>query len=89
LTLSRIAEKYHMNSTYISNRFKSYFGISPIFLYRELLIEKAKQLLVSGHMSIGEVSEELGFSDLATFTRFFSEKAGVAPTKYRNNIALN
>jgi AraC family transcriptional regulator, arabinose operon regulatory protein len=89
LSLSLIAEKYHMNATYISNRFKSYFGISPIFLHRELLVEKAKQLLVSGHLSIGEVSGKLGFSDLGTFTRFFSEKAGVSPTKYRNNIAIN
>lgn len=84
ISLASIAEKYHMNPTYISNRFKEYFGISPIVLHRELLVERAKELLLSGSLNISEISDELGFSDHAVFTRFFSDKVGVSPSKYRN-----
>ena len=40
--------------------------------------------LVSSGMSIGEIADELHFSDHAVFTRFFTEKAGISPKKYRN-----
>lgn len=83
-SLTAIAQKYHMNASYLSNRFKEYFGISPIFLHRELLSERAKELLITSSLSIGEIAEELGFSDIAVFTRFFTEKTGVSPSKYRN-----
>jgi AraC family transcriptional regulator of arabinose operon len=84
LTLGMLGEKYHMNPTYISNKFKVYFGVSPIVLQRNMLFERAKDYLVSSSMSVNEIAEELMFSDHAVFTRFFTERAGVAPKKYRN-----
>jgi AraC-like DNA-binding protein len=83
LSLRDIAEKYHMNPTYISNRFKKYFGKSPIALHRELLIERAKELLLSS-MTIFEIAEDLGFSDVSIFSRFFSNKTEISPSKFRN-----
>lgn len=84
ISLTWIAKKYHMNPTYISNRFKNNFGISPIFLHRKLLEERAKELLHYSTQSIGEISNALEFSDIAVFTRFFTERTGVSPSKYRN-----
>lgn len=84
MTLGKLGNKYHMNPTYISNKFKEYFGISPIVLQRNILFERAKDYLVSSSMSISEIADELRFSDHAVFTRFFTEKAGISPKKYRN-----
>ena len=84
MNLKTLAEKYHMNPTYISNKFKEYFGISPIFLQRNMLFEKPKDYLVSSAMNINEISEELGFSEHAVFTRFFTERAGISPKEFRN-----
>lgn len=84
LTLGKLSEKYHMNPTYISNKFKECFGVSPIVLQKNMLLERAKDYLVSSGMSIGEIADELHFSDHAVFTRFFTEKAGISPKKYRN-----
>ncbi len=85
LSLSVLSEKYHMNPTYISNKFKEYFGISPIFLHREMLVDKAKEYLRSSTRNVNEISEELGFTEHAIFTRFFTDKVGVSPTKFRND----
>ncbi|WP_274537215.1 helix-turn-helix domain-containing protein [Blautia pseudococcoides] len=60
------------------------FGIPPIFLQRNMLFEKAKDHLVSSAMNINEISEELGFSEHAVFTRFFTERAGISPKEFRN-----
>ena len=42
MNLKTLAEKYHMNPTYISNKFKEYFGISPIFLQRNMLLRRRR-----------------------------------------------
>ena len=84
MTLKKLGEKYHMNPTYISNKFKEYFGVSPIVLQRDMLFEVAKNYLVSSAMSINEIADELKFSDHAVFTRFFSERAGMSPKRYRH-----
>lgn len=49
-----------------------------------MLFEKAKDYLLSSAMNINEISEELGFSEHAVFTRFFTEKAGISPKEFRN-----
>lgn len=84
MTLKKLGEKYHMNPTYISNKFKEYFGVSPIVLQRNMLFEMAKDYLVSSSININEIADRLKFRDHAVFTRFFSERAGMSPTKYRN-----
>lgn len=84
MTLKKLGEKYHMNPTYISNKFKEYFGVSPIVLQRNMLFDMAKDYLMSSGMGINEIAEQLKFSDHAVFTRFFSERAGMSPKKYRN-----
>lgn len=84
LNLETLAERHHLNPTYLSNRFKKCFGMSPIYLHRQVLIETAKEYLTSSSMNIGEIAAMLDFSDLSAFTRFFTEKVGISPTKFRN-----
>ena len=86
LSLAMLSEKYHMNPTYISNKFKEYFGISPIHLQRQMLLEKAKDYLISTSKDINAIARELGFSEHAVFTRFFTDKVGMSPTKFRNTF---
>lgn len=84
MTLFRLSEMYHMHSTYISNKFKEYFGVSPIVLQRKLLLQKSKDMLLNTDKSIYCISEELGFSEHAVFTRFFVERVGMSPNQFRN-----
>lgn len=81
VTLKKLAARFALHLTYLSNRFSLYFGISPIALYRKLRLERAKNLLSSSPMTVGEVSETLGFSDPAVFSRFFTAKMGVSPSR--------
>ncbi|MGE5558926.1 MAG: helix-turn-helix domain-containing protein [Bacillota bacterium] len=82
--LAFLAAKYHMHPTYISNRFKSYFGVAPMQLSREILLEKAKALLKSGDMTVGQVATTLGYKDLSAFSRFFASHTGVSPLRFKN-----
>lgn len=84
LTLSGIAEKYHMNPNYVSNMFKKYFGIPFMQLLKKMVLEKAKDYLISTRYTVSEISFLLGFSEPTVFTRLFKEKVGVSPSKYRD-----
>lgn len=84
--LKDLAQKYHMNATYISNQFKKIYGVSPISLLRELSFTHAKKLLSTSDETITEISKMLGYKDLENFIRFFKNRSGISPLKFRNHI---
>ncbi len=55
--------------------------------FRMLLAESrgamAKALLDDDHMTIAEIAEQLGFSDISSFSQAFKRWYGVAPSAYR------
>jgi AraC-like DNA-binding protein len=48
--------------------------------------EEAGRLLQSGLLSVGEVSDRLGFSSQSAFTRFFKRHYHMPPVRYRQDI---
>lgn len=86
VSLTKMADKYYMNATYISNRFKKLFGVTPIRLQHSILTNKAKALLNAQDVSVSEVATQLGFQDVSSFTRFFTDRAGCAPSVYKNRL---
>ena len=48
-------------------------------------IEKAKQLLQDPAMRIHEVAEQVGYSDVAHFSKSFKKITGKAPGEYRDS----
>ncbi len=85
LSLKVLAERYNMHPTYLSNRFKQYYGVSPIALHRKMLLKKAKDMLGVQGMSVGDVAEALGFTSVSVFSRFFTAKMGMAPSHVVRN----
>lgn len=55
--------------------------------YRSLLnaarYEMAEQLLLDARMSIAEIAQTLGYSEVSAFTRFFAAKTGTPPAEWR------
>lgn len=88
ITLQRLSQEYHMSPTYISNRFKYYFGMPPIAMRNEFLLERAKLLLKNSELSIGEIAEQTGFENIAAFTHFFTQKSGISPSGFRKTGSM-
>lgn len=85
ISLIMFSKKFNMHPTYISNQFKNYFGISPIALHRNILIERAKTLLLTTNMTVSQIAEQLEFKDLASFSRFFIKKVNMSPVVFKNH----
>ena len=49
-------------------------------------IEHAKELLKDPSLRIGDISEQVGFLDLAHFSRVFKKQEGMSANEYRNQI---
>ena len=83
-SLQELSLKYHLHNTYISNKFKRLFGISPMRLHNEVVTEYIKnELLKNTERSITELAEALNFTDVSALTHFFTSRVGCSPTEFR------
>ncbi len=58
-------------------------GKSAGAVIQERLLVEAKRLLAHSELTVAEICYELGYEDPSYFARFFRQKAGMAPGKYR------
>src|SRR5262249_12400347 len=58
-------------------------GLSPGRFLSALRLQAAKQLLVSTSLSIADISNQVGYSSVGTFSSRFKSTVGVAPSVYR------
>jgi AraC-like DNA-binding protein len=85
LTPTIIAEKMHMDRSYLCRRFKSDAGRTISTYINEVKVREAKRLLASSDASVFEVSERLGFTAQNYFHTVFKKVAGQTPSEYRES----
>ncbi len=83
LTNSRLAEECNMSEVYFRKLFFRYFKTSPKQFVIDVRLQKAKQLLCEGGLSITAISEKCGFSNPYHFCRIFKQHTGSTPSEYR------
>lgn len=83
LTLDALAAEAAMSRSHFSRRFHDRTGYAPIDYFIRLKMQRAGELLEGSDLSIGEISELLGYTDPYYFSRLFKKIMGAAPTQYR------
>ena len=86
ISLSVLAEQFHLNPQYISQPFKSEIGVNFLVYLTNIRMEKAKKLLLSTALSIAEVAEQSGYGDYRVFTKVFKKSEGITPSQYRRDF---
>ena len=89
ISLSVLAEEFHLNPQYISQLFKSEIGVNFLTYLTNLRMERAKKLLLTTALSIAEVSEQSGYADYRVFTKVFKKTEGITPSQYRRDFLEN
>ncbi|MBQ7105897.1 MAG: helix-turn-helix transcriptional regulator [Clostridia bacterium] len=84
LKIDEIAQMCNVSEVYFRKLFKEYSGVSPAKYRTERKIVRAKNYLQQDTMSVAEISDRLGFSDVSYFIKTFKECVGVTPKQYRN-----
>ncbi|MBQ1472921.1 MAG: helix-turn-helix transcriptional regulator [Lachnospiraceae bacterium] len=81
--MSGLAEKYHVDASYISRTFSKQYGETMMAYITRLRVEKAKELIAGSDHSLEEISFEVGYDDYNYFSRVFKKYQGVRPSEYR------
>lgn len=84
IRIKDLAKIEHYHPVYYSNWFKQKTGKSPQAYISDLRLGDAKKLLSTTSQSISDISEELGYENSSSFTRWFVGCTGISPQKYRN-----
>jgi transcriptional regulator GlxA family with amidase domain len=69
-------------------RFKHATGDSPLMYLQKLRIAAARRLLENNHRSVQEISDAVGYQDVAFFRQLFQRHTGVSPSAYREKFGV-
>ena len=83
LTLQFLSKKVGTNEFALKKGFKAMFGTTVFSYITDLKMQKAKELLVSKHLPISQVSEIVGYKNPQHFSTAFKRKFGVTPGKLK------
>ncbi len=89
LTLSGLADKYAVESSYFSRLFKQETGENLMLYIAGKRMEKAKELMQREDINIAEVAFMVGYDDYTYFSKVFKKHTGVSPREYRNRLFQN
>tara|TARA_R110000824_G_scaffold393237_2_gene592204 strand:- start:103526 stop:104437 length:912 start_codon:yes stop_codon:yes gene_type:complete len=78
-----LAGKVGVSSAHLNMLCRQLAGHSALQLLHERLLLEAKRQLTYTNMTIGQVSDSLGFSEPAYFTRFFKRNTTLSPRDFR------
>lgn len=88
LTLTTLAEQFHVEHSYFSRVFRQEIGESPVLYITGKRMEKAKQYIQEGKKNLTEVAFMVGYDDYTYFSRVFRKNAGMSPREYRGRFAV-
>lgn len=86
LTLCDVADKAYVSQWHLSKLLNRLTGQNFSELLNTIRINEAKKLLKDPSLRIGDIAEEVGFIDLAHFSRVFKKTVGVSANEYRNQM---
>jgi len=76
----------HVSYRTLHRRFQAATGMAPLAYLQDLRVEMAKELLESTRLSLEQVVERTGYTDVSAFRRLFARRVGLAPALYRQRF---
>lgn len=86
LKLSDVADQVYVSQWHLSKLLNRYLGQNFSEILNGIRINKAKELLKDPSLRIGDIADEVGFLDMAHFSRVFKKLVGISANEYRNHL---
>lgn len=78
--MSRVA---YLSTFHFNRVFHQITGLPPAKFISAMRLDEAKRLLLNTNLSITDISFEVGYNSLSTFTRRFNQRVGLGPREFR------
>ncbi|MBQ9774016.1 MAG: helix-turn-helix transcriptional regulator [Clostridia bacterium] len=85
LDMDALASRAYLSHTGLIWKFRRETGTTPLQYLIELRMRRAKELLLTGSLSISEIAERCGYPNAYYFTNAFRKHAGKSPGAFRRN----
>ncbi len=82
LDMSSVASECCMSEYHYYRVFKKVMGVSPYQYLIKKRLDFAHEQLRDRSISVSRIAEDVGFSDLASFSKAFKKQFGLAPSYY-------
>ncbi len=83
IRLEQMADVACLNLFYFLREFKKAFGVTPYKFLQTIRLQRARTLLAFSDMSVTEVCHEVGFFDVASFSKLFKKTFLITPGNAR------
>lgn len=85
-TPAYLASQLNLSPKYLSDCLKQFTGQTTQQIIHEKLIEKAKEILTTTELSVGEIAYQLGFEYPQSFNKLFKKKTEMSPLEFRESF---
>ena len=83
LPIEKFAEASHVSITTFRSLFHKQFNMSPVKYRNRLRIERAKELLLNGDITVAEAAYACGFENIGYFCRCYKQTVGESPSEIK------
>lgn len=88
LSVDVLADALFVSKSKLQKAFRAETGTSVGRYIDECLMMRAEKELRTGGKTIAQISEQLGFCDRFYFSRRFSQRYGLSPSRYRKKVCF-
>ena len=81
-----LAQQLGMSPRNFIRRFKGATGLRPVEYLQKLRVRAARRMLEDGDAGVQEISDLIGYEDVAFFRRLFKRETGLTPVAYRKGF---
>ena len=86
LSLGDVADHVYVSQWHLSKLINRHVGQSFFDILGRMRMDRAKALLEDASLRIHAVAEQVGYSDVAHFSKSFKRFEGMTPGEYRDNL---
>jgi AraC family carnitine catabolism transcriptional activator len=83
LTIPQVCQHLQISQRQLSRLFAEYVNKSPVLYYRDIRLDRARCLVTQTDMKLADIAVASGFVSQAHFSRIYSERFGLAPSRDR------
>ncbi|MEK3722732.1 AraC family transcriptional regulator [Paenibacillus sp. FSL H8-0034] len=88
LDFTQLEQISGMSKNYLISAFTKTFHISPVQYQLIVRIQKAKELAIHSGLSVGEIANRVGYSDVHSFGKMFKKKTGYSLSEFCSTLVI-
>lgn len=84
-SLQLVSDNFNVSLSYLSQYFKDKTGMTILDYITNLKINKSKELLINSDLTLRDIADQMGYSNVSSFIRRFKQVTSMTPGEFKKN----